>query len=103
VLAGLFHLEAVEREGKWMNSDGRGRSFVRIRMAKSPSIDIVVPECWYFDYGLAPDVPVRVTEEVSTLEEGNTTPCKPYRTTEATNPISSSKPLFSYIRDLTLL
>lgn len=56
----------------------------------------------YFDYGLTPDVLVRVTEEVSTLQQGNTTPCKPCRTTGATNPISSGKLLLSSARDLTL-
>lgn len=57
---------------------------------------------WYFDYGLAPDVPFRTIGEVSIPEERNTTPCKPCRTTEATNPISSSKTLLFSARDLTL-
>jgi hypothetical protein len=102
------------RQGK--NSSGRRCSFSELEIAKARSVTTVLFgignsqgtfssygtfRTWYFDYILTPDVPFRPIEEVSTLEE-NTTPCKPCRTTEATNPISSSNTLLSSARDLTL-
>ena len=84
-----------------MNFSGSGCSFVRIGNSQGTFNNYSTSRSWYFDYSLAPDVPVRPIEEVSTLEE-NTTPCKPCRTSEATNQISSSNTLLSSARDLTL-